>query len=173
MSEPFIGEIRAFCCNFAPSGWAFCQGQLLPIEQNTTLFQLLGVNYGGDGQTTFALPDLRGRRPVGVGLGPGLSNYVQGQSGGAEGITLAAVNLPPHTHSLTPPVATTSTSANPAGLVPGLTSGAAYGPAGQVGAAAGQTTAAGSAGPQPIDNRSPYAVVNWCIALEGTFPPFP
>src|SRR5215510_2856694 len=90
MSEPFVGEITIFAFNFAPKGWAFCQGQLLPIAQNTALFSLLGTTYGGDGRTTFALPDLRGRVPVGFGQGPGLSNYSLGQKSGAETITLNA-----------------------------------------------------------------------------------
>ena len=88
MTEPFLGEIRLFPYNFAPRGWAFCNGQILSIAQNTALFSLLGVTYGGNGQTTFALPDLRGRVPVSAGQGPGLSNYILGQTGGTENVTL-------------------------------------------------------------------------------------
>src|SRR5439155_18983562 len=98
MSEPFLGEIRLFGFNFAPRGWAFCQGQLLPIAQNTALFSLLGTTYGGNGQTTFALPDLRGRVAVGFGQGPGLSNIDLGQVSGAETATLTQAQMPAHGH---------------------------------------------------------------------------
>jgi len=98
MSEPFVGEIRMFGFNFAPQGWALCNGQLLPISQNTALFSLLGTTYGGDGRTTFALPDMRSRVPVCQGQGPGLSPYAEGQAGGAETVTLAATQMPGHTH---------------------------------------------------------------------------
>jgi microcystin-dependent protein len=98
MSEPYLGEIRMFGGNFAPRGWAFCQGQLLPIAQNTALFSLLGTTYGGNGQTNFALPDLRSRSPVGMGTGPGLSTIDQGQLGGVESETLTQAQLPMHTH---------------------------------------------------------------------------
>ena len=98
MSEPFLGEIRMFGFGFAPQGWAPCNGQLLPISQNTALFSLLGTTYGGDGRTTFALPDMRSRVPVCQGQGPGLSSYAEGQAGGAETVTLAATQMPGHTH---------------------------------------------------------------------------
>lgn len=101
MSEPFLGEIRAVGFNFAPRGWAQCNGQLLSIAQNSALFSLLGTTYGGDGVQTFALPDLRGRAAVGVGTGPGLSPIVQGQDGGAQQVTLTSLNLPAHTHVAT------------------------------------------------------------------------
>jgi microcystin-dependent protein len=100
MSEPFVGEIRMFGFGFAPQGWALCDGQLLPINQNTALFSLLGTTYGGDGRTTFALPDLRSRVPVGQGQGPGLSSYAEGQASGAETVTLAASQMPGHTHQV-------------------------------------------------------------------------
>src|SRR5438309_6757335 len=100
MANPFVAEIRILACNFAPKGWAFCDGQLLPISQNTALFSLLGTTYGGNGQTTFALPDLRSRVPVHAGQGPGLSPYVIGQSGGQENVTLQSGELPPHAHVL-------------------------------------------------------------------------
>ena len=98
MSEPFVGEIRMFGFGFAPQGWAPCNGQLLPINQNQALFSLLGTTYGGDGEATFALPDLRSRVPVGQGQGPGLSAYAEGQAGGAETVTLTATQMPGHTH---------------------------------------------------------------------------
>src|SRR5271157_5430691 len=113
MSNPFVAEIRIFCGNFAPTGWAFCNGQILPIAQNTALFSLLGTTYGGDGRTTFALPDLRGRVPISSGQGPGLASYALGQSGGAETATLGASQLPAHNH-LVNAVSGPATSAHPA-----------------------------------------------------------
>src|SRR5438132_3777791 len=100
MSQPFLGMIAIFPYNFAPAGWAFCAGQILPIAQNTALFSLLGTTYGGNGQTTFALPDLRSRAPVGAGQGPGLSNIDLGEVSGAESATLLINNLPSHNHSV-------------------------------------------------------------------------
>src|SRR5438270_2669849 len=98
MSEPFLGEIRMFGGNFAPRGWSLCNGQLLPIAQNTALFSLLGTTYGGNGQTTFALPDLRGRVPLHWGQGPGLSNYDLGEQTGTESVTLLSTQMPAHSH---------------------------------------------------------------------------
>src|SRR5215213_5859350 len=98
MADPYIGEIRMFAGNFAPRGWALCNGQLLSISQNTALFSLLGTMYGGNGQTTFALPDLRGRVPLHFGQGPGLSNYVEGEVGGTETVTLTTGEMPSHNH---------------------------------------------------------------------------
>src|SRR5215211_5023310 len=100
MSEPFIGQIMLVPYNFAPRGWAFCQGQIMSIAQNTALFSLLGTTYGGNGQTTFALPDLQGRFPNGAGQGPGLSSYTLGQVAGAESVTLTQQQMPLHTHQL-------------------------------------------------------------------------
>ncbi len=99
MAEPFIGEVKIFAGNFAPRGWAFCEGQLISIQQNTALFSLLGTTYGGDGRTTFGLPDLRGRVPMGMGRGPGLSDRREGQKLGEENVTLTTHNLPSHTHA--------------------------------------------------------------------------
>jgi len=98
MAQPYVGEIRMFAGNFNPSGWAFCNGQLLPISQNTALFSLLGTQYGGNGQTTFALPDLRGRAPIGFNQGPGLSPYQLGENGGTESVTLNTGQMPAHQH---------------------------------------------------------------------------
>ena len=100
MAQPYVGEIRMFAGNFAPAGWMFCEGQLLPISENETLFQLIGTTYGGDGQSTFALPDLRGRLPIHQGSGPGLSIRQIGESGGAEEVTLTAAQMPAHNHPL-------------------------------------------------------------------------
>src|SRR4051812_19628298 len=101
MSEPFLAEIMIFAGNFAPRGWAFCNGQILSIAQNTALFSLLGTTYGGNGQTTFALPDLRGRVPIGVGQGPGLSSISLGEVGGTENVTLLTTQMPMHDHTAT------------------------------------------------------------------------
>src|SRR5215211_4319727 len=101
MSEPFIGQIMLVPYNFAPRGWAFCAGQILPIAQNTALFSLLGTTFGGNGQTTFALPDLRGRAPIGQGQGPGLSNISLGEAAGTETVTLLSTNMPAHSHTVT------------------------------------------------------------------------
>src|SRR5436190_1728199 len=100
MSSPYVGEIILVGFNFAPVGYAFCDGQLMPISENETLFQLIGTTYGGDGQTTFALPDLRGRTPIGTGQGPGLSNYVIGEAIGSEGVTVTVSQMPAHTHTI-------------------------------------------------------------------------
>src|SRR5512140_216933 len=117
MSTPFIGEIVMFAGNFAPRSWALCNGQLLPIAQNTALFSILGTTYGGDGRTTFALPDLRGRVPVHPGQGPGLSNYVLGEMAGTENTTLLINNMPAHNHTLNA-VSDAGDTAAPAGALP-------------------------------------------------------
>src|SRR6187455_3404652 len=119
MATPFLGEIRMFGGNFAPRGRAFCNGQILPIAQNTALFSILGTTFGGNGQTTFALPDLRGREPVGVGQGPGLSDIQLGQMSGTENVTLVTANLPAHNHPINCDN-NASSAAQPSGLIPGL-----------------------------------------------------
>src|SRR5512134_3759257 len=101
MAQPYVGEIRMFAGNFAPAGWMFCEGQLLPISENETLFALIGTTYGGDGQETFGLPNLQGRVPIHQGQGPGLSGYLIGEAGGVEGVTLTANQIPIHSHPLT------------------------------------------------------------------------
>lgn len=177
-SEPFVGEIMLFTGNFAPTGWAICAGQLLPISQNTTLFSLLGTYYGGDGRSTFALPNLQGHTPMGVGQGPGLSERYPGEDTGAETITLLQSEMPAHTHGL--PVSTSAgTSNTPTGRIPGVATGAdakgnalrlkTYAAPGQ--AQGSPTTVVG--GNQPMNNRPPYLVLNYCIALQGVFPPRP
>ena len=108
MADPFIAEIRIFPFNFAPQGWALCNGQIMPISQNTALFSLLGTMYGGNGQTTFGLPDLRGRFPNHFGQGPGLSNYDQGQVSGTENVTLTVQQMSAHGHTVAPPASTNS-----------------------------------------------------------------
>ena len=165
--EWFLGEIRLFGFNFAPRGWALCHGQLLPISQNTALFSLLGTMYGGDGRTTFELPDLRGRVPIGFGQGPGLADHTQGEAGGAEQVTLLAAQLPPHQHTVA--ASSTATTKNPTNALPAKTLARA-----PYGTTADRTMhpamASGGGSGAPHDNMQPYLVANWCIALEGIYP---
>ena len=166
MAEPFLGEIRMFAGNFAPRGWALCNGQLVSIAQNTALFSILGTTYGGNGETTFALPDLQGRVPMHVGAG-----FVEGESGGEQAHTLLTAEIPVHTH-----LANGSTSkgnkASPAGNV---WAADAAGVTAEYQSGAPNTTlspgAIGNAGSgQPHNNLQPFLVVNFIIALEGIFP---
>jgi microcystin-dependent protein len=178
MSEPFISEIRLWACSFAPRDFANCDGQLIPISQNTALFSLIGTIYGGDGQTTFALPDLRGRVPVHLGHGPGLSPYQQGSRAGAETRTLNVTNIPPHTHSgQINPKGSTSTAdqTSPQGNYPAVSGSrgnetALYNATGDVemGGAPFQTGPTGSG--MPFDIRQPYLTVRFTIAMVGVFP---
>ena len=166
MAEPFLGEIMIFAGNFAPRGWAMCNGQILPIAQNTALFSILGTTYGGNGQTTFALPDLRGRAPVHFGQGPGLSSYSLGQSGGVESVALLQTQLPQHSHVANASSAD-ATSSKPDGTVP--SSGGAYAAASD-GTIMSPGFITGGGGNQPHENVQPYLAVNFVIALEGIFP---
>lgn len=171
MAQPYVGEIRLFAGNFAPNGWMFCDGQLLPISENETLFVLIGTTYGGDGQSTFALPDLRGRVPIHHGSGPGGSHYVLAETVGSETVTLTVNQIPSHSHSLMAngsPAALLS--ASPAGNVLARpTSLDAYrlGWPGQL--MAGQAIAP-AGGSQPHDNMQPYLCINFIISLYGIFP---
>jgi microcystin-dependent protein len=162
--DPFVAEIRIFPFNFAPKGWAWCDGQLLPLSQNTALFSLLGTTYGGNGQTTFALPDLRGRAPLSPGQGPGLASYSLGEVGGVESVTLLSTQMPAHTHAQ-PAANGQQTTNRPNGAVPAR--GGVYADSGD-GAALDPTSSAG--GSQPHENRSPYLALNYIIALEGIYP---
>lgn len=169
MSEPFIAEVRIFAGNFAPRGWAFCNGQTLPIDQNTALFSLIGTIYGGDGRTTTALPDLQGRSPMHPGRGPGLSARRLGETGGTEETTLTAAQIPAHTHELragTSP-ATAFSPSTTTGLARSV-GGAGYGASPDVSLAAAAVTSAGGA--QPHNNRQPYLALNFIIALAGLYP---
>ena len=169
MSSPYVGEIRMFGGNFAPVGWAFCSGQLLPISENDVLFQLIGTTYGGDGQETFALPNLQSRVPRHMGTGPGLSTCIIGETGGVEQVTLNTQQIPVHNHPLLGSSAGATTqdpkdqvlansaatiyfnlADNPAPLAP-----AAVGPAG---------------GSQPHENVMPYLAISYIISLFGVFP---
>ena len=194
MATPFIGQISTFGFNFAPQNWSLAQGQILSIAQNTALFSLLGTQYGGNGQTTFALPDLRGRVAIGQGQGPGLSNRVIGELAGTETTTLLSTQMPQHVHSLAGATGTlnavdvkaTEQSPQPGGYlargvdtapmpdsIPEIYLPAAQGdPATKVPLAgvnvAGNTQIAG--GSQPFSTMQPYLVINYCIALFGIFP---
>jgi microcystin-dependent protein len=172
MADPFVAEIRIFPFNFAPKGWAFCDGQLLPLSQNTALFSLLGTTYGGNGKSNFALPDLQGRGPMHPGQGPGLSLHDLGETGGSETVSLLESEIPSHNHALrgsnsvgdvTSPGGATmarpgnvmiyqqTTNANLVSLAP--------------------QTLAPAGGDQPHNNLQPYLTLNFCIALQGVFPP--
>ena len=161
--QPFIGELAVVAFNFAPSGWALCNGQLLPIAQHETLFALLGTTYGGDGESTFALPDLRGRVPLHMGVGSGLSGRFLGEKGGRESVTLTKAQLPPHQHGQ--PGGGLKTSSVPGARVPAR--GGAY-------AARNpdvhMTPTDSTGGGVPHENMSPFLVLNVIIALEGVFP---
>ncbi len=180
--DPFVGEIRAVGFNFAPRGWALCAGQLLPISQNTALYSLLGTQYGGDGRSTFGLPDLRGRAVVHPGQGPGLSGYTQGEMTGTENVTLLPPELPAHTHGTTAGTrvgasSTPGTQPSPANSFL-ANSGSVY----QYGEESDGTVMApnmvtgmsGTAGSStPHSNMMPYLVTNYIIALQGIFPQRP
>lgn len=165
--EPFLGTIMLFGFNFVPRGWAACNGQLLAISQHSALFALLGTQYGGNGQTTFALPDLRGRVPLGQGQGPGLPNFVTGQLGGVPSVSLTTSELPPHSHAVN--AAGSATSKVPMNNLPAVSAaGSAYGPTAAGTMAAGMVQPTGQG--VPHENMQPYLVANWCIAIEGIFP---
>ncbi|HEV6968243.1 phage tail protein [Roseateles sp.] len=169
MSNPFVGEVRLFGGNFAPMGWAFCQGQLMPIAENEVLFQLIGTTYGGDGVQTFALPDLSGRVPVHQGQGPGLTGRPIGQMAGRETVTLSYSQMPAHSHALRASTAAASVSA-PAGALLAATPVNSYDntAAGVPMAAGGITTTGGST--LPHDNMAPSLALNYIISLYGIFP---
>ena len=165
MAQPYVGEVRIFAGNFAPAGWMFCEGQLLPISEYETLFNLIGTTYGGDGQATFALPDLRGRVPIHQGNG-----FTLAETGGAEEITLTVNQIPAHSHPMRGTLAA-ATDTNPAGNVPGktLVNVSAYGSdAPTTNLHPNSVSAAG--GSQPHTNFQPYLCVDFIISLFGIFP---
>jgi microcystin-dependent protein len=166
--EGYIGQVILFAGNFAPRAWAFCNGQLLSIAQNTALFSILGTTYGGNGQTTFALPDLRGRAPVHSGQGPGLTNRDLGANGGAEAVSLDVGQMPPHVHPLRA-TTTTATSTIPSGRVLAAAPGRnIYGTNANTAFAGGMIREAG--GGQPHGNMQPWLCLNYIICIEGIFP---
>ena len=174
MADPFVAEIRIFPFNFAPKGWAFCDGQLLPISQNTALFSLLGTTYGGDGKSNFALPDMQGNAPMHPGQGPGLSLHDLGETGGSETVSLLESEIPAHSHTLNA-LGAPGNRTNPIGNSLARTpSGNAYIPGTNpvpplVSMAPESLPPAG--GDQPHNNLQPYLTLSFCIALQGVFPP--
>jgi microcystin-dependent protein len=183
MAEPFLGQVEIYAFDFPPKGWATCSGQLLPINQNQALFSLLGTTYGGNGQTTFGLPDLRGRMAIGWGQGQGLSNYNLGQVGGEEAHTLIQNEMASHNHNLmvnSTTAATNNTDVPSTSVVLGQTTGKQTGVANPFalnlytsgspsGALATQSIGLGG-GNQPHPNIMPYLTLSFCIALVGVFP---
>lgn len=177
--QPYIATVTVFAGNFAPASWMFCQGQLLSIADYTTLYALIGTTFGGDGQTTFALPDFRGRRAIHIGQGPGMANYVLGQKAGSEQTTLLTTNLPAHNH-LTPvltgtPQGSTDTTGvdTPTSATVPASGATLYGaPSGAaMGSYSGTTiTQPGGGNSSPVPTISPYLAMNYIIAIEGIFP---
>ncbi len=189
MSSPYIGEIKLVSFGFSPKGWALCDGQLLPINQNQALFSILGTTYGGNGQTTFALPDLQGRAALGMGQGPGLQNYTLGQSSGAQTATLTVNTMPAHTHALGPgtvKIAAVSGSANKQSPVNAYFASEAAGVTASYSNATPDTTMAtgsngggaitgalaigSTGGGQPFNLMQPYLTLVYVIAVVGIFP---
>ena len=172
MADPFVAEIRIFPFNFAPKGWAFCDGQILPLSQNTALFSLLGTTYGGDGKSNFALPNMQGNAPMHPGQWPGLSLHDLGETGGSETVTLLESEIPAHSHSLmgstttaTKSLATGNSFAKGSGITPYLA------PAGAPLVSMADQSITPAGGDQPHNNMQPYLTLNFCIALQGVFPP--
>jgi microcystin-dependent protein len=173
-AQPLLGELLLTPYNFCPRGWAAAAGQILPIAQNTALFSLLGTTYGGNGQTTFALPDLRGRAPINAGQGPGLSNYDLGQTGGTESTTLTIQQMPAHNHQVQ--------ASNQVGTFGGpserylgssTTEGNKIYYEGAPNKLMAQNMLTSAGGSQPFSLLNPYLTLNWCIALEGIYPSRP
>lgn len=173
MADPFVAEIRIFGFNFAPRGWAFCDGQILPISQNTALFSLLGTMYGGNGQSTFALPNFQDCAPMQQGQGPGLSDRFQGANGGETTVTLITSEMPAHTHAA---IASSqgADEADPTGNVwaQAVSDQGAFNYYNTTGPnAMSQNALQLAGGSQPHNNMHPYLTLNFCIALQGVFPP--
>jgi microcystin-dependent protein len=171
VSNPFLAEIRIFPFNFPPKGWAFCDGQILPISQNTALFSLLGTTYGGDGKSNFALPNMQGNSPMHPGQGPGLSLHDLGETGGEQTVTLLESEIPSHTHALQgiPLIADLDTPSPQTALARSTPDIYKVPPANTVQLADQAVAPAG--GDQPHNNMMPYLTLNFCIALQGVYPP--
>jgi microcystin-dependent protein len=177
MATPFVAQVQMFAFNFAPKGWAFCAGQLLPLSQNTALFSLLGTTYGGDGKSTFALPDMQGNAAISAGQGPGLSLYDLGETTGSQNVTLLTSEMPSHNHGF---VATTNTGNTQTAQGGQLAVAAQGSKAGSISAYylstntsnTQMTAAIGLSGSSfPHNNMQPYLTLNFCIALQGIYPP--
>ena len=171
--DPFVAEIRIFPFNFAPTGWATCDGQLLPLSQNTALFSLLGTTYGGDGKTNFSLPNLQGSVPMHPGQGPGLSLHDLGETGGSDTVSLLQSEIPSHNHTMR---ANTSdgTLASPSNNVaagPGFDRDLFWYKDGAPNAAMNLAASGSTGGGQPHNNLMPYLTLNFCISLQGVYPP--
>lgn len=168
MSEPFLAEVRIVGFNFAPRGWAFCDGQILPINQNQSLYSLLGTTYGGDGRTSFALPDLRGRAPMHTGRSNGGADHREGQKSGEETHTLSSAEMPDHDHV----ARASSANGNQANPSNNILAAAAnlYAPSSATRQNLASATVANVGGGQAHDNMMPWIAVNFCIALQGLFP---
>jgi microcystin-dependent protein len=175
--DPFVAEIRIFGFNFAPKGWAFCNGQLLPLSQNTALFSLLGTTYGGDGKSNFALPNMQGNAPMHPGQGPGLSLHDLGETGGSDTVTLLESEIPSHSHNMMAanlpsdqaaptPVRSLARSVNAFAYVAGSSPTPAL-------VQMSDSAIAPAGGDQPHNNMMPYLTMNFCIALQGIFPQRP
>ena len=176
MANPFVGEIRCFAFTFAPQGWAFCNGQLLPISQNTALFSLLGTQFGGNGTSNFALPNLQGRVPMDQGNGPNGSSSLMGETQGSSTVTLLSNQIPIHNHAIISQVVAPGGAAEHAATP---TTGGSIGPSNPDGlyntsptinATFSPSTITATGGSQPHDNMQPYLTLNFCIALQGVFP---
>lgn len=173
MADPFVAEIRIFPFNFAPRGWAFCNGQLLPLSQNTALFSLLGTTYGGNGQSNFALPDLQGSAPMHPGQGPGLSLHDLGEPGGSETVTLLQSEIPAHSHTMR---ANNSDGISPTpaanvSSAPGADRDLFWYKEGTPNASMNPLASGMAGGSLPHNNMMPYLTANFCIALQGVYPP--
>jgi microcystin-dependent protein len=171
MADPFVAEIRIFPFDFAPKGWAFCDGQLLPLSQNTALFSLLGTTYGGDGRSTFALPNLQGRASMHPGQGPGLSPHGLGETGGSETVLLSESAVPAHSHTMMAQSNPAGTKTPTGNAVARPARGTPYAPASANVVAMSSQALAPAGGQTPHNNMMPYLTVRFCIALQGVFPP--
>jgi microcystin-dependent protein len=171
MADPFVAEIRIFPFNFAPQGWAWCDGQLMPLSQNTALFSLLGTTYGGNGKTNFALPDLQGSAPMHPGQGPGLSLHDLGETGGSETVTLLESEIPSHQHGLMCNAGTANRSTPVSNSIARTSGAAAYSPPPGPTAQLAPDALAPAGGDAPHNNMQPYLTFYFNIALQGVFPP--
>jgi microcystin-dependent protein len=172
VSNPFVAEIRIFPFNFAPKGWAFCDGQIIPLSQNTALFSLLGTTYGGDGKTNFALPDMQGNSPMHWGQGSGLSIHDLGEVGGEQSVTLLDSEMPSHPHALqADPRPANLDNPSPLNALARSSPDIYKQPTGATTVQLSSSTVAPAGGDQPHNNMQPFLTLNFCIALQGVYPP--
>ena len=172
MSSPFVAEVRIYPFNFAPRGWAFCDGQLLPISQNTALFSLLGTTYGGDGKSNFALPNLQGCAPMHPGQGPGLSLHDLGETGGSDTVSLLESEIPVHSHAVNASALAATSQTPGANVILARSRGfAAYSATTTNLVPLSDQAIAPTGGDQPHNNLMPYLTLNFCIAMQGIYPP--